>query len=147
MALGSSSVLLEYTRPGPGMPCFLQNAWELGRLLSFGRARCGSSAGGLCLEGCCLRCRVLGCVFQCWMLALMSRLLMMSVGIGSLLKLFCIVSLGVRFWHIRVSMWTPEPQGGAYKVMARPSSSCIKGCFLGLGVLANMCLMYQGWEV
>ena len=26
MALGSCSVLLEYIRPGPGMPCFRQNA-------------------------------------------------------------------------------------------------------------------------
>ena len=49
MALGFCRVSLEYIRPGPGMPCFRQNAWELGRLLSFVRARCGSSVGGLCL--------------------------------------------------------------------------------------------------
>ena len=48
MALGSCSVSLEYIRPGPEMPCFRQNAWELGRLLNFGRARCGRSVGGLC---------------------------------------------------------------------------------------------------
>jgi hypothetical protein len=76
----------------------------MGRLLSFGRARCGRSVGGLCLEVYCLRCRVLGCVFQCWMLASMSRLLMVSVGIGSWLKLFYIASFGARFWHIRVSL-------------------------------------------
>ena len=97
MALGSCNVLLEYIKHGPGMSCSRQNAWELGRLLSFGRARCGRSVGGLCLEVCCLRCRVLGCVFQCWMLASMSSLLMVCVGIGSWLKLFCTLSLGARF--------------------------------------------------
>ena len=65
MALGSCSVLLEYIRPGPGIPYFRQNAWDLERLLNFGRARCGRSVGGICLEVCCLRCRVLGCVSQC----------------------------------------------------------------------------------
>ena len=35
VALGSCSVLLEYIRPGPGMPCIRQNPRELGRLLSF----------------------------------------------------------------------------------------------------------------
>ena len=63
VALGSCNVLLKYMRPGPGMPCFRQNAWESGRLLSFGRARCGRSVGCLCLEVCCLWFRVLHCVF------------------------------------------------------------------------------------
>ena len=63
VALGSCNVLLEYIRSKLGMPCFRQNAWEFGRLLNFGRARCGRSVGGLCLEVCCMRCRVLGCVF------------------------------------------------------------------------------------
>ena len=63
MSFSSCSVSLEYIRPGPGMECFRQNAWELGRLLTFGRARCGSNVGGLCQGDCCLRCRVLGCVF------------------------------------------------------------------------------------
>ena len=35
VALGSCSVLLEYMRPGPGMPCFRQNAWELGETNGF----------------------------------------------------------------------------------------------------------------
>ncbi len=91
-------------RPGPGMPCFRQNAWELGRLLSFGRARCGRIVGCVCLEVCCLRFSVLGWVFQCWILASMSRLLMVSVGVGSWLKLFCILSLEARFWYILVSL-------------------------------------------
>ena len=60
VALDSCNVLLEYMRPGPGMPCFRQNTWELGRLLSFGRARCGGSVGCLCLEVCSLRFRMLG---------------------------------------------------------------------------------------
>jgi len=60
VALGFYNVLLEYTRPGPGIPCFRQNTWELGRVLSFGRARCGRSVGCLCLEVWCLRFRVLG---------------------------------------------------------------------------------------
>ncbi len=97
MALGSCSLLFEYISHGPGMPCFRQNAWELRRLLSFGTARCGRSVSGVCLEVCCLRCRLLGCVFQCWTLAFMSCLLMVRVGIGSWLKLFCIVALGARF--------------------------------------------------
>ena len=91
MALGSCNVLLEYLRPGPGMPCFRQNAWESGRLLSFGRAMCGRSEDCLCLEVCCLWFRVLGRVFQCWMLTSKSRLLMASVGIGSWLQLFYIL--------------------------------------------------------
>jgi len=82
-ALASCNVLWEYIRHRPGMPCFRQNAWELGRLLIFGRARCGRSVGRLCLVVCCLRCRVLGCVFQYWMSASMSRLLMVNVGIVS----------------------------------------------------------------
>jgi hypothetical protein len=41
LALGSCNLLLEHMRPGPGMPFSRQNAWELGRLLSFGRARRG----------------------------------------------------------------------------------------------------------
>ena len=104
MALGSCSELLKYVRPGPGMPCIRQKAWDLGRLLSLSRARCGRSVGGVCLEACCLRCRVMGCVFQCWMLAFMSRLLMVSVRIGVEMKLFCIVAFGAMFWYIRVSL-------------------------------------------
>jgi hypothetical protein len=50
----SCSVLLKYISPGPGMPLLRQNTWKLGRLLSFGRARCGRSVGGLCLVVCCL---------------------------------------------------------------------------------------------
>jgi hypothetical protein len=50
LPLGSCSVLLEYISPGPGMPCFRQNAWDLGRLLSSGRAKCGRSVSGMCLE-------------------------------------------------------------------------------------------------
>ena len=88
MALGPCSMLLEYIRPGPGMPCFRRNAWELGRLLSFGRARYVSNVGGSCLEVCCLGYWALGCIFQCWMLAFMSRLLMVSVGIGNWLHFF-----------------------------------------------------------
>ncbi len=57
-----------------------------------------------CLEGCCLRFRVMGWVSQCWILASMSRLLMVSMEVGSWLKLFCILSLGARFWHILVSL-------------------------------------------
>ena len=54
MAFGFFSVLLVYIRPGPGIPCFRRYAWELGRLLSFRRARCGSNVGGLCLVVCCM---------------------------------------------------------------------------------------------
>ncbi len=73
-------------------------------LLSFGRARCGRSVGGLCLVVCCLGFGVLGCVFQDLMLAFMSRLSMVCVGIGRRIELACIVTLGARFWHIRVSV-------------------------------------------
>ncbi len=65
VAVGSSSLLLEYNNPGPGMPFLIHNAWELGRLLSFGRAICGRNVGGLCLVVCCLMCRIVGCVSQC----------------------------------------------------------------------------------
>ena len=33
VALGFSTVLMEYIRHGPEMPCFRQNAWKLRRLL------------------------------------------------------------------------------------------------------------------
>ncbi len=59
MTLGSCSMLLEYMRPGPGMLFLRQNAWELGKILSFGRARCGRRVVCLCLEVCCLGVRVL----------------------------------------------------------------------------------------
>jgi hypothetical protein len=49
VAFSSLRVLLEYIRPMPGIPSFRRYAWELGRLLSFGRASCGSNVGGLCL--------------------------------------------------------------------------------------------------
>ena len=61
------------------------------------------------------------------MLASMRRLLMVSVGVGSWLKLFCRVSLGARFWHILVSLKAPEPQGGPSSVMAGPSTFCTEG--------------------
>ncbi len=67
MALGSLSVLLEYIRPGPGMPCFSRYAWKLGRFLSFGRARCGSNVDRLCLVVCWMGYWRLDCVL-CWML-------------------------------------------------------------------------------
>ena len=63
VAFGSLSVLLEYNGPGPGMPRFIRNAWELERLLSFGRATCGSNVGGFCLVVCCMGYWMLGCVF------------------------------------------------------------------------------------
>ena len=83
MALGSCSVLLEYIRPGPGMPCFMRYAWELGRLLIFGMPECGSNVGGLCLVLSFWGHWMLACVFKCWMIAFMSHVLMVSVGIGS----------------------------------------------------------------
>ena len=72
---------------------------------------------------------------------------MVSMGIGSWLKLFCILSSGDRFWHIRVSLQATEPQGGPSRVMVGPSPSCIEVCLFGLGVLANMYPMCRGWEV
>ncbi len=47
MAFGYVSVILEYIRPGPGMPSLRWHAWELGRLLIFGRARCDNDVSGL----------------------------------------------------------------------------------------------------
>ncbi len=38
------------------------------------------------------------------MLSFMSRMLKVNVGVGSWSNLFCIVELGARFWHIRVSL-------------------------------------------
>ena len=104
VALGSCNVLLEYKRPGPGMLCFRQNVWELGRLLSFGRARCGIPVVCLCLEVCCLWFGVLGWVFKCWMLASMIGLSIVSVGIEIWFELFYILSLRARLWHILVSL-------------------------------------------
>ena len=101
---GSLSVLLEYIRSGPGMPSFIRHAWELRRLLSFGRDRCGSKVDGMYLVVCCMGYWMLGCVFQCWMLAFMSRVLLVIVRVGSCANLFSIVDLRARFWHIRVSL-------------------------------------------
>ncbi len=95
MAFGYVNVLLESIRPGPGMPSLWYYAWELGRLLSFGSAMCGSSVGGLCVVFCYMGYWVLDCVFQCWMLAFMSLVLMVSVRIRSRSNLFCIVEFGL----------------------------------------------------
>ncbi len=42
--------------------------------------------------------------FQCWMMAFMSRVLMVDMGIESRTNVFCIVDLGARFCHIHVSL-------------------------------------------
>ncbi len=54
------------------------------------------------------------------MLAFISRLLMVRLGAGSWLNLSCSILLGARFWHILLSMWAPEPQGGPSRVIAGP---------------------------
>ena len=60
---------------------------------------------------------------------------------------FCIVVLRAGFWHIYFFSVGTGVARGPSKFMAGPSSSCIKGCFLGLGVLANMYPMCRGYTV
>jgi hypothetical protein len=72
------------------------------KLLSFGRAKCDSNVGGFRLVVYCLGYWMLGCIFQCWMLAFTSRVMIVRDGIGSWSNFICIVELEARFWHIRV---------------------------------------------
>ncbi len=81
------------------------------------------------------------------MLAFISRLLMVRLGAGSWLTLFCSISLGARFWQILVSLWAPEPQGGPSRVIAGPSLCCIIRWLIRLGVLASTYPMFWGCEV
>ena len=58
---------------------------------------CGGNGGGLNLVAWCVKCRLLGCVFECWMLACVSRLLVARVGVGSWSDLFRIVESRAKF--------------------------------------------------
>ena len=121
LAFGSFSVLIKYNRPGPGMPRFRRNAWKLGWLLNYGRAMCAGNESMFCLVAWCAGCRLLGCVFPCWILACVSYSLIVSMGDGSWSNLFCIVEMSAKFWLIRLSRGDPEPQEWPSKVMADPS--------------------------
>ncbi len=81
------------------------------------------------------------------MLAFISRLLMVRLGAGSWLNLFCSISLVARFRHILVSLWAPEPHGGPSRIIAGPSFCCILGWLSGLGVLASAYPMFLSCEV
>ena len=48
-------------------------------------------------------------------MACVSRLFMVRAGVGRLSNLSCFIVLSVMFWHIRVSLCAPEPNGGRLK--------------------------------
>ncbi len=63
---------------------------------------------------------------------------MVSVGVGRLLHLFCMVKLGAMFWQHLVVLEAPELQGGPFRVIIGPSQSWMCGCSLAHGVLMIM---------
>ncbi len=49
------------------------------------------------------------------------RAFMVSVGMGRLLNLVCMVELGAMFWQYLVVLEAPEPQGEPSRVIIGPS--------------------------
>ncbi len=82
--------------------------------------------------------RVAGCVLQLWKLTCSRRAFKVSVGVGRLLNLFCMVELGAMFWEHLVVLEAPEPQGGPSRIIIGPSQSWMCGCSLAHGVLMSM---------
>ncbi len=121
-----------------GNPACIRNAGEFGWPNIWGNAMCGGGSDGVWLVICLGYWGVAGCVLQLWRLACSRRAFMVSVGVGRLLNLFCMIELGAMFWQHRVVLEAPEPQDGSSRVISGPSQSWMCGCSLAHGVFMSM---------
>ncbi len=77
---------------------------------------------------------MVGCVLHWWKFACVRRELMVRVGAGKLLNLFCAAEFGVRFWKHLVGLCAPEPHGGPSRVIIGPSPFVVCGSCVKCGV-------------
>ncbi len=103
------------------IPACIRNIGEFKCPKMLGDNMCGGNSGGVWLVICLGYMRVASCVLRFWKLACSRRAFTVSVGVGRLLNLFCMVELGATFWQHLVILEAPEPQSGPSRVIIGPS--------------------------